>query len=178
MYCMKCGKEIPNDSTFCDTCGATVDVPVEARGVENATPPQSFKQPGYTVDPTITQPKKKRSKAIIILSVIAALALIGCGVLGFVVADQAGTIASQDKRIENYIDTIDERGRRLMDLQKDADFLERYVVVVTNNSGKKYHKYSCYQFQNSIWPNSKTYWIYNVEAARQDGYRPCPICCN
>ena len=174
MYCMKCGNQIPDDSTFCDNCGSSVEVPKEARGsAENTSPP---KQPGYTVQPFTKEPKKKRSKAIIILSVITALSLVGCGVLGFVVADQAGTIAYKEKTIKGCYEVIDEKDRKINNLSKKSSFYDNYVVFGLNNSDKQYHKYDCIYFQN-LYPLSKTIWVGLDINLRDEGFRPCQHCC-
>lgn len=51
MFCTKCGKEIDNNSTFCNFCGAPVSRPQNAAGVPQPTPAQSstpqYSEPQY-----------------------------------------------------------------------------------------------------------------------------------
>lgn len=85
MFCHKCGQQVPDGSTFCTHCGASLaggSAPVPA-GAGNAEP-----GPAPTVGPGLTQsmpsvapaPQKPKSKVPIIVTLAcAAVALIGCG---------------------------------------------------------------------------------------------------
>lgn len=76
MYCQKCGKEIPDGSTFCPECGATQGVqPTPGAG---ATPVQSSMT---SVNASAQKPKKKTALWIVlgILAVIIIAAAIGGG---------------------------------------------------------------------------------------------------
>ncbi len=148
MFCQKCGNEIPDNSVFCDVCGERVSLQVGTQ---------------QTVQKDVK--KKKRNKSTIILSVFLCLSLIGCGVLGYIVAEQSSIIASRNRIIQNYQDQLD-------DYRPKANFLDNYVVIVGDNGSKYYHKYEC-----GLWRSCESIWIYNEEAARQDGYKPCSICC-
>lgn len=143
MYCQKCGNEIPDNSVFCDVCGEKV----------------------FSQQETPKSPKKKRSNAVIVLSAFLAVALTGCGVLGYIVAKQTSEIASRDMTIHNYQDRLD-------DYRPKANFLDYYVVIVGNNGTKTYHKYGCV-----LLDTTNGYWAFNPEAARDNGYKPCSICC-
>ncbi|MGI6027272.1 MAG: hypothetical protein ACOX7G_09935 [Candidatus Scatomorpha sp.] len=51
------------------------------------------------------------------------------------------------------------------------EFVDSNVVFVTQ-AGGKYHRYSCYYFQNS----DSGYYVFNVEYAKWLGYQPCLEC--
>lgn len=148
MYCQKCGNEIPDNSVFCDVCGERVSLKA---GVQQ------------TVQKDVE--KTKRNKSTIILSIFLILSLIGCGVLGYIVAEQSSMIASRNRIIQNYQDQLD-------DYRPKAYFLDNYVVIVGNNGTKTYHKYGCL-----LLDTTNGYWAFNSEAARGNGYNPCPACC-
>lgn len=148
MYCQKCGNEIPDNSIFCDVCGERVSL-----------------QPGTQQTTQKNVKKKERNKSTIILSVFLILSLIGCGVLGYIVGQQASIIVSHESVINDYQDWLD------VYLPK-AIFLDNYVVIVGDNGSKYYHKYEC-----GLWRSCESILIYNEETAGQDGYKPCSICC-
>lgn len=156
MYCMKCGNQIPDDSTFCDKCGATVDVPGEARKTGNPVIVQSVEH--YA--PPVQEPKKKRAKAVVILSVITAIALVGCGVLGLTVLNQS----------ETYTKEIDDYKRKINGYETKINWMDNNVVLV-GKYAETFHRYGC-----SILDKSMGYHILDETTARKKGYRPCPIC--
>ncbi|NMC56273.1 MAG: zinc-ribbon domain-containing protein [Eubacteriaceae bacterium] len=54
----------------------------------------------------------------------------------------------------------------------ENDFFDKSAGIVIDDKTKYYHTYNCEVFQNT----KKGYWIYNVEAAKDEGYKPCPKC--
>lgn len=162
MYCTLCGHLLPDDCNYCDNCGSPVQTP------QSQTDHQKTYVSESACPPKTNHPKKPKS--LIILSLISCTLLIGCCVFGAIAIHNYGVINENNKM---YNDLLDECRK----IRPIATFFEDRAVIVTNNSGKKYHKYTCYEFQGNIWPHSKSYWIYNTEAARNDGYKPCPICC-
>jgi hypothetical protein len=109
--------------------------------------------------------EKKRNKSTIILSVFLCLSLIGCGVLGYIVADQASFITSRKQIIQNYRDELDK-------CIPKAEFLDNKVVIVGGTSTKTYHKYGCV-----LLDTTNGYLAFNPGNAKANGYKPCSICC-
>lgn len=73
MYCTKCGKEIPNNARFCDTCGAEVR-PVQPNQMGNDL--EGFPQREVTTGAVgAVQPKRKTAFVVIPALVIIGLAL-------------------------------------------------------------------------------------------------------
>ncbi|MBE6910204.1 MAG: zinc-ribbon domain-containing protein [Ruminococcaceae bacterium] len=70
MFCPNCGNQIPDDSTFCQNCGARLGTVQQPQGVQ--TPyQQPMQQPQYA------QQSKPKSKKRIIFIVIAVIAVYG-----------------------------------------------------------------------------------------------------
>lgn len=155
MYCQKCGNEIPDNSVFCDVCGERVSLQV---GIQQTVQKDAK--------------KKKRNKSTIILSVFLCLSLIGCGVLGYIAIRKANLVAFKSEVIKNKNNSIDYYENEVDLLRERAEFLDNYVVIVGDNGSKYYHKYEC-----GLWRSCDSILVYNEEAARQDGYKPCSICC-
>lgn len=162
MYCTLCGHLLPDDCNYCDNCGSPVQTS------QSQTDHQKTYVSESASSPKTNHPKKPKS--LLILSFITFALLVCCCVFGAIAIHNYDIINENNKM---YNDLLDECRK----IRPIATFFEDRAVIVTNNSGKKYHKYTCYEFQGNIWPHSKSYWIYNTEAARNDGYKPCPICC-
>lgn len=78
MFCQKCGQQVPDGSTFCTHCGASL------AGGSAPTPAgaDSSPAPGLTqsMPPVVPAPQKPKSKAPVIIAVAcAAVVLIGGG---------------------------------------------------------------------------------------------------
>lgn len=52
-----------------------------------------------------------------------------------------------------------------------ANFMDKHIVLVEDDGTKLYHKYDCDNLPK------KSFWAFNTEAAKGNGYKPCPICC-
>jgi len=78
----------------------------------------------------------------------------------------------QDKRSE--AESMSEEIRSLKDdnvmLTNKSDFIDENVVFVPV-SGHLYHKFDCHFFTNA-----NEYYVFNVEYAIAQGYKPCPEC--
>ena len=88
------------------------------------------------------------------------------------VATQKGTISAQKSKISDLKKEVDELDSRCFDLFSDLYFYKEYAAIVPNDGTKKYHIYGCEDCDVSY------FWIYNVDAAEQNGYYPCPKCYN
>lgn len=81
MFCEECGKQIPDNSKFCDGCGAPVK-PVEMQGYEPYRDP-SFQQPYQNLEYGGREKKKKGNAQTIAIIILSIVALILIGVLVF-----------------------------------------------------------------------------------------------
>ena len=51
-------------------------------------------------------------------------------------------------------------------------FYDEYVVFVEDDGTNLYHKYDCSKFTGD------SFWAFNVDAAKDEGYKPCSRCCD
>ena len=58
----------------------------------------------------------------------------------------------------------------LFDRVGKESFMDEHVVIVCNDGTKKYHKYGCEDL------NLSYFWVYNTEAAIDEGYKMCKKC--
>ncbi|MCD2491251.1 YARHG domain-containing protein [Lacrimispora sp. NSJ-141] len=80
MYCEECGKQIPDDSRFCDGCGAKV-WPVER---QDAPPPQNWQDPYRSGQSSYDAPEKeKKGRGMTVL--IAALGVVAVVLIGVLI---------------------------------------------------------------------------------------------
>jgi len=87
-----------------------------------------------------------------------------------IVIVQDETIKNKDSSISAKDTIISEKEKKIERMQEQYDFFDRYAVVVPNNGTYYYHKYGCEDCDTSH------FWIYNTEAAKDNGYKPCPKC--
>ena len=104
MFCQKCGQQVPDGSTFCTHCGASLDggsVPTPATASPTSAPTAG---PGLTqsMPPVAPAPQKQKSKAPIVIAVAcAAVVLIGGGTVF------ALTVLNGSKGSDTQISVID-----------------------------------------------------------------------
>lgn len=78
-------------------------------------------------------------------------------------------IVSQEKIIDEKSDMIKETENKNQENNEKLRFYEQYAVCVGEND-KYFHKYGCIKFDSS------SFYIFNKEAAEDQGYFPCPFC--
>lgn len=75
------------------------------------------------------------------------------------------------KEVSSKAEQIRELELRNLTLSEQTDFMDQYMgIVVQNMKDGYYHTYNC---PDLVWD---TFWGYNVNAAEQKGYKPCPTC--
>ena len=104
MFCQKCGQQVPDGSTFCTHCGASLaggSAPTPAGAASTSAPTTG---PGLTqsMPPVAPAPQKPKSKAPIIVAVAcAAVVLLGGGTVF------ALTVLNGSKSSDTQISVID-----------------------------------------------------------------------
>lgn len=148
-YCSRCGSVVDNKTKTCTGCGKKY-----IKGIR----------------------LNKFSVTVIILSLVIATISTLC-ILQYVNTNELKKdVEALKYQVSNKQSTINRLNEENNDLRignyEDKwalEFYDKYAVCVNSNS-KKYHKYGCDDFDESY------FWIYNIEAAEQEGYYPCPKC--
>lgn len=109
-------------------------------------------------------------------SKILLFAVIALVVLSIVLGVQLATYSTQlQEANDKYASKTQELNAEIDDLRgyKTAvrDFYLDSAVLVIEGGGNVYHRYGCPEI-----PMVYTYWLYNVDAARDHGYRECSTC--
>ena len=79
------------------------------------------------------------------------------------VSVKQATIYSLTGRVNNLQNQVQEN-------KELADFIDDYVVFIEDDGTDLYHKYKCYKFKG------ESFWVLNINAAKEDGYKACPNC--
>lgn len=159
--CPKCGALLSKKEKICSICGEAM-------------------------------PKKPRSAKAAIISMSVVICLLLCSTVYFMLEMFEGNraIDKLNEEITSYSEVIEKLNselatqtrqseswkRHYQDLKLDynrmyaeASFFHDYAVIV-GNSNRYYHSYNCAYLDTSY------FYIYNIENAKYQGYRPCPHC--
>lgn len=74
------------------------------------------------------------------------------------------------KQVETYKDATESFREKYSAIEDEYNFYHRHAVIVTSRAGKKYHKYGCPYIED------KSFYIFNIEAAKAKGYVHCSYC--
>ena len=174
----------------------SAESPTELIDLHQAVPPQPMPpqpmppqpMPPRPMPPQPKPPRAKRGLALPILCICLAAALIISGVFNAFqwmqssdlqadVNEKAEMITALSRDLDNKSATINEQNLTIVDqeatIQEQSSklwFYEEYVVVVPDDGSELYHTYGCDHFDDSY------FWAFNLAAAEQTGYTPCPYC--
>ncbi len=155
-FCNYCGSPINKDTKICTGCGK-----------------QYFKGIKHTLGKIFS----KQHIALTIVSFILLVFVISNIALAIKVADFNRTYNINRNKIEDYEDSIDNYQDQIKDLayyiaelENDLNFYNKYVVFVSDDGTNLYHKLNCDRFDSS------SFWAYNIDAAKSQGYIRCVRC--
>ena len=142
-----------------------------------AEPSQPTPPPAAQPTPEV-QPEKKStpSRSFIICILVMCVSLCTnaylayqCSALKTEVSDKEFLLTQAEYRERRKLEEIKRYQNNLGAISDEYNFYHDYAVIVTE-SGSRYHSYGCYHL------NYDSFWIYNVEAAKSEGYTPCKDC--
>lgn len=199
MKCPNCHQELADNSLFCTSCGMKIDpkmsapqIPGQNENIGNVQPGQSAagntqsQQPNFTAQPPFPKtnickvcggtvdPKTKIcttcGKQYFKMSV-TLISLIAVSVIALILAVFSVTkISALNRTIDSQESTIQSLNNELDTYQDKIDFMDQYVVIEIEGDNTYYHKYGCPSIKG------KTFWIFNISAAKSQGYIADPAC--
>lgn len=86
-------------------------------------------------------------------------------------ADQESEIESLERDVLDLEDDVDFWFDAYLEYIDKAVFMDDYVVIVSDDGSGLYHKHGCDLLDLSY------FWVYNINAAVQQGYQACWRCC-
>lgn len=108
-----------------------------------------------------------------LLAVTVVLLIVSCG-LNVMLYSKTTTIQEEI----NALNTTNEKLKKenstikkdLNAYREQIEFFDEFVVFVEDDGTDLYHKYECNRFIGNH------FWAYNIDAAEDEGYHPCPLC--
>lgn len=162
-----------------------------------ASPVKASWKATSTKAPSTPRPKRTRSKLLVPVCVLAALLLLSLGGNGYQYlhgSELSARISEMDTALTEANNDVSDLENKLKTSQRErnsykneaADLnteLEKAQAVnrvfysriafVLDDGTDLYHSYCCPYVQEN---GGYSYWAYNVEAAKGNGYRACPLC--
>lgn len=65
---------------------------------------------------------------------------------------------------------ISDLNDKIFNYEKQIKFMDDHVAICPADGTRLYHKYSCDKLDTS------SFWIYNIEQAPNEGFKPCSLC--
>lgn len=175
-------KKTKYKNRFCKLCGSPID---PATKKCNGCGKQYFRLP-----------VRKKSGFIPKVVVFLSLLIVGlCIYRNVQYQDQIGTLNARISELESVVESAEAKqvsnealisdlrkknagnsskvytlSQQVEKMQRVYDFCNDHIVVVSDDGTRTYHKVQCFYFDDSY------FWAYNLEAAQQQGYKPCSFC--
>lgn len=158
-FCSRCGGKIDNDTKICNGCGKQY-----FRGI-----------------------KASNMVSLILLFLLLLSVFFNVYLYSMVQElDSSDEVALMQKKITssevenadlkeeniNLQNQINSLESELELCYTEIRFIDEYIVFVEDDGTDLYHKYQCYKFVGD------GFWAFNINAAIENGYSPCPNCCD
>jgi len=169
MNCLRCGREITENASFCESCEKTVGVPLEESAYLNTQillPVRKPRQPRPVQTKTVKKPEEEKPRGkgtAAFLSVLCVLLLAAGLCISLLYLGGRSEIASLEERV-----TVLEKENSK--LQRALDFVDAHAAFVPNDGSGFFHTGDCIYFDKN------SFMVYNVNTAVARGYKPCPYC--
>lgn len=159
------------------------EIPVASEIPKPLTP--SYEEPAWKTPAPPAAPKKKKSGkggkiALIIVTAVLALALIGAGIYCYLLYSQCSLLADEVTALQNENEALISEKSDLQDsydmladdynyMFEEWDFYTTHGVFCSEDNNY-YHSYDCPDWDRS------NFWLFNSEYAKYKEYQPCPYC--
>ena len=169
MNCLRCGRQIAETASFCESCEKTVGVPLEENAYLNTQillpvrKPQQLRpvQTKTVKKPEETKPRGKGTTAF--LSVVCFVLLAAALCISLLYLSGRSNIASLEERVS----VLEKDNSKL---QRALEFTDAHAAFVPNDGSGYFHTGDCIYFDKN------SFMVYNVNTALARGYAPCPYC--
>ena len=149
---------------------------------EDVKPIQQMSAPHqYRTSTTTPVAQKNSSKkavglgAYIIISILS-IALVAACAACVILCSSINDLEQDVAELQQEVEELEEENQQYYDYYVESfheiAFYDEFVVFVENDGTKLYHNYKCNRFKGD------DFWAYNIDAALDHGYLPCPLCCN
>lgn len=192
-YCSNCGNILLRQEKFCGICGTQVikyenylklakqsdktDTATTETKANNTKKNNSINAVNSIKIDNSKNKHKKQEKTIVYMLmgalIVSVITLIASAVY---INDISSKLNYKDTQIKGLNTTITNNQKRLSNLQKKYDniqpkseFMDNYIVIVPKNTNI-YHKYDCKYLDVS------SFYAFNIENARSQGYVACKHC--
>ena len=169
-------QKIPVTETAISTAEKTSFPSVSEDEKGNADAQKAAAEPTQPTPEVQAAKKNKPSRSFIICILVICVSLCTnaylayqCSTLKTEVSDKEFSLTQAEYRERRHLEEINRYQKNLGAISDEYRFYHDYAVIVTE-SGSRYHSYGCYHIRNA------SFWIYNVEAAKGEGYTPCKDC--
>lgn len=173
MNCLRCGREISDEKTFCDACWETVREPLQPSPYLNTQILLPSKRKTVKAAPAKSgaKPEKKNEKAnrktsgalTVFLGALCVLVLVVALVMSLFYLDL------RNERVETLAQAAQlEKENEL--LGSRIDFVSQSMVLVDPEGERYYHRVDC------PLANIEDCELVRLRTAQMRGYQPCPEC--
>ncbi len=106
MFCPECGRELPDDSVFCEFCGTNLSEDAPGAGPSGSSPRAEISEDSFEVDTSSSPSSSGREEGKRInMAVIIAAAILLAAVVGIVIFLRLGIKSDKDKGAAAEADT-------------------------------------------------------------------------
>lgn len=173
MNCLRCGREISDDLTFCDECRKTVSQPLKESPYLNTQIILPTRQKNIKAVQTKSgkKPDRKNEKAEpkthrALTGFLAVLCIL---VLAFALVVSMFYLDLRNERIE-VLSKADAVAQHSGFLTERIEFVNKSVVLIESDGEKYYHCIDC----PSI--DLEKCEVLRLTTVQMRGYKPCPDC--
>lgn len=178
--CPSCGAEADTNQVFCQHCGARL----RDAGQSKAETEQLYQEIRQR-DTEISNLKERLAQAERIhginkgtgkkwkvFCVILLVTNIAFGIFAVYQGSKATYYRSRYNSTSYECSTLEEQNAAL---SKQTEFMDEYIGIINSDSNDKlYHTYACTTWAD--WSGDWSIHAYNITAAENQGYEPCPEC--
>lgn len=174
MYCLRCGREIPDQQSFCDSCKEEVSKPLVESPYLNTQIRLPVRKPKGAKSPVKPgkKPERKPEKSGITPRQGGLIAFLSC--LALVLA---GAVLILTLFFLQGQQTLKEQKVVQATLEEEKDFLTHRVgelnvdyVLINPQADKIYHRLDCPEAQMD------GFYLIRLVSAQLQGYTPCAYC--